>query len=112
MRKLGVDSRTAATYYAIQNGLVDTVAVQIEHVPQSEVPQKKSLGKFSIWTAVILIPLILLVILMYELRTAMPARPGVRPEWYSLSNDARWFAALEGKYTAARAAQRFCYQRI
>ncbi|MEJ5202922.1 MAG: LuxR C-terminal-related transcriptional regulator, partial [Anaerolineales bacterium] len=75
--KLQVDSRTAATYYAIQNRLVDNTTTPIESVTQSAILEKASPEKFNIWNAVILIPLILLIILIYELRTVIPVRPGV-----------------------------------
>lgn len=75
--KLGVDSRTAATYYALQNGLVDTLAAPIEGITQSRGIQKKSPEKFNIWIAAILIPLMFLIVLLYELRPVMPVRSDV-----------------------------------
>lgn len=66
--KLGVDSRTAATYYAIQTGLVDAAGVQVDRALPSAVGQRASHRRINLWTALALMLLILLVGLIFELR--------------------------------------------
>jgi DNA-binding CsgD family transcriptional regulator len=74
--KLGVDSRTAATYYAIQTGLVDTAGAQVDSALQPPVTQRASRRRVNIWGTLVIVFLILLFVLIFELRTVIPGMSG------------------------------------